>query len=288
MTPVAVAGPLRLGAFRMRGIPVAQAFGWDLIDTTAGPEALSRRSRYDTIILVKYHHGCAGQLRRSCRRLIYDVLDAWPRDSIAEPALFWQQCRNDVGFDDIVVTTPSALQSAIDALPPERVHLLPHHADPRIPGDWYDKRGPIVYAGHRRFVRISKPTLLEAARRLGREFVVAHGGRGWRCLRGASLAVALRLPPTDTPLNRIAKPAVKLENAAAAGLPVLASNHPCVTSVRPEVYSVPDHGLAVGLTDVSYWTEHLARALVSVRLKDPVTLAQHLDGMAALIGNRSR
>src|SRR5262245_38517988 len=188
MTSVAVAGPLRLGAFRMRGLPVAQAFGWDLLDTSAGPEALSLPSRYDTILLVKYHHGCADQLRRSCRRLIYDVLDAWPRDSMAEPATFWKQCQDEVGFDDLVVTTPSALDSAVDALPQRRVHLLPHHADPRITGNWYDEGGPIVYAGHQRFVRIGAPALREAARRLGREFVVAHGGRGWRSLPGASLA----------------------------------------------------------------------------------------------------
>ena len=48
-----------------------------------------------------------------------------------------------------------------------------------------------------------------------------------------ALEKALRLAPHDTPLNRWCKPQVKLENAAAAGCPVLASGHPSVTSLRP-------------------------------------------------------
>ena len=283
MTSVAVAGPVRLGAFRMRGLVLTRAFGWDLLDTTAGPSALPKTT-YDTILVVKHHNGCADQLRDSCRRLIYDPLDAWPPDSTVEPGTFWRQCQDEVDFDDIVVTTPSAKQSAIDALPQARVHLLPHHADPSINGSWYDLEGPIVYAGHRRFVKTSMSALCEAAQRLGKSFVLAHGRSALPCLRGASLAVALRLPPTDTPLNRTAKPAVKLENAAAAGLPVLASDHPCIASVRPEAYIVPGEGIAAGLTDPRFWREHMEQALGSVRLRNPVTLAQHLKNVEALIG----
>ena len=54
---------------------------------------------------------------------------------------------------------------------------------------------------------------------IGRRLVVA---RNYGALQGASLALALRLPPYDTRLYRSCKPQIKLANAAAAGLPVVA------------------------------------------------------------------
>lgn len=280
----AVAGPAKMNAFRVRGM---NDLGYEVIDTARGPEALSNLPFYDTILLVKHHGGCAARLRASCRRLIYDPLDAWPSRTDAQPAVFWRECYEEIGFDDILAVSPSARLSIVGALPAlgsEHVHLAPQNCDRSVEDGWYDPDGPIVYAGHRRGVKLSLSVLREAAGLLGRRFVMAGAGRASvPRLRGASLAVALRLPPDDTPLNRVAKPAIKLENAAAAGLPVLASDHPSITSLRPEVYRVPDTTLASGLDDVRFWAEHLDRALASIRLANPITLDQHASTINDLI-----
>ncbi len=78
----------------------------------------------------------------------------------------------------------------------------------------------------------------EAARRIGRSIVFDHDHHAWRSLKGASLVLATRLPPYAATLNRIGKPAVKVANAAQAGIPVLATDDPAIISLWPDLADV--------------------------------------------------
>jgi len=78
-------------------------------------------------------------------------------------------------------------------------------------------------------------------------------------LRGASLVVAVR-NNHDYELNRWCKPQIKLENAAVAGLPVLASDHPCITT------DFPDGPVTNQLDTLDDWVIAIQTALRGPRL----------------------
>lgn len=82
------------------------------------------------------------------------------------------------------------------------------------------------------------------------------------------------MPPENTDLNVLCKPQVKSENAAAAGLPMLATADPCCQSLRPE---------ACYVDDALSWQENIARALASPPLSDPVTLDEHAAAIHRLL-----
>lgn len=254
----------------MRAAPVAKAIDAPLIH----PEKFSDSGFWDTIVVTKYWPKGI-DLRARCDRLVWDPLDAWESTKPdASPANFWRWCHGQLRFDTIIATSPSAAVSMNHAIGEKvRVVLSPHHADPRIDSSWHDPAGPIVYAGGERFIASNKETLTRAAKYIGREIVWSHDRDCWQALKGASLSLCLRLHPTDNEINRTSKPGVKIENAAAAGLCCLASDHPAITSLRPEI-TVHRGGS---------WEAALLSAYEAGPLKNPVTIGQHIEIMRGLL-----
>ncbi len=166
-----------------------------------------------------------------------------------------------------------------EALPDRvRVHLSPHHADPRIHEGWADKDGPVVYAGLRRFAATGLERIRRACALIGKEFVVAGD---FTALRGASLALALRLAPYDTPLYRRCKPQVKIANALAGGLAVVATDCPAATSLYPDVPAVPVDFSASQLADA------MRHALAGKRAGRRYHLGDHLAAMDRVLGEKA-
>ncbi len=267
---VAFTGRAGLGGAMMRGKAVSQVLGVPFVET----EGVSTQDRIDTLVLVKYW-GDPDELRGKCDRLIFDPLDCWSsfREWLdAEPADFWRWTHRVLRFDEIIATSPACARVMRDALPRVPVHLAPHHADPAISPSCYAPKGSVVYAGRLRYIESELRSIQKACKRLGRRLVVEKAKWTPTCLEGASLFLHLRLPPTDTPLNRHCKPQVKLENAAAAGLPVLASPDPCVTSLRPGVTESSDD-----------WERGIEAALRSEPLANPVSLDEHARTMERIL-----
>lgn len=225
---IAVIGWPGFGAVRMRGMSLCQRFGWQFIDTC---EQLADGEFWDTVIAIKRHFPTA--IRNHCRRLIYDPVDCWSPSDCSLPAEYWRDRHVEFGFDDILGSSTACVQTMIDAkLPQVRIHLAKHHCDPRISCGWHDPRGHVVYAGDPVYIEPARKVIQLACASLGREFVVQSGNDAWTALRGASLCLAIRVPPHDTLLNRYCKPQIKCENAAAAGLPILSTDDPCSMSCR--------------------------------------------------------
>lgn len=267
---VAFVGKRGLGGVVMRGQSVAKKMGVEFLDVSEFPT----KRAYDCIVLVKYWLGKASAIRKSCDRLIFDPLDCWmstkPR---AVPDRFWKWCMNELSFDDIIATS-KACAVTMDKVG-ATIHLLPHHCDGRVTADFYDPLGPVVYSGGLQFVRPEVNNIRDACAHLGKKFVIRSGRGCQEALEGASLCLHLRLWPEDTMLNKWCKPQVKLENAKAAGLPMLATRHPCVSSSVCEG--------VVWSQNYSDWAERVAAALEAPRLKDPMTLDRHVSVIENII-----
>lgn len=215
-----------LGGVQMRGVDVARVLGAAFYDWKRVPS-----HAFDTVIVVKYWDAeTLASLHQRCQRLILDPLDVWtqtrPHD---EPEAFWRWCQSETRCDAMIATSP-AMQESMNAAGVKSI-LIPHHADPRIEPDWYDAAGPVVYAGGLRFLGDARPRIEAACKRLNRRFVAADDRSCWQSLRGAGLALSVRLGEERTPLNVQCKPAVKIANAAAAGVPVLCTDDPAITSL---------------------------------------------------------
>lgn len=238
---IAFTGRPKLGGVQMRGVSVAESMGVPFVPINE----IRKDDWWDVLILVKYWRGYEGVLRAATSRLIFDPLDMFESTKpTAQPEEFWAWCRKSLPFDDILATSPACAATMQAAgIPPDRIHLAPHHADSRIEnnitlsgcGNWHDPSGPVVYCGGLRYIEWALPALQRACQSLGRALIVNTDRDAWRGLRGAALSLHLRMPPFDTLLNQTCKPQVKLENAAAAGVPILCSPHPCTLTLRPEV-----------------------------------------------------
>lgn len=231
----AIVGDCRFGGVQMRGRALARHWAIPLLSPR---EALSM-PHTGTIIAVKCGTA-ASSLRQKCDRLIYDPLDDFvDSPPSTEPAEYWRSKYRQLAFDDILATSPACYETMRSALPPGcRIHLVPHPCDSRVNESWRDPNGPIAYAGMDCFIESGLSRIHEACRRVGKDFV---SGGTCEVLRGASLALALRLPPFNTSLNRHCKPQIKVENAAAAGLPVVTTDCPAARSLRSQVLAVrPD------------------------------------------------
>lgn len=228
---VAVVGRSDYGAVKMRGVRLAKEFGFDFFD---GPP----EKDYDAIVLVKSCH-CRDlrQVRERCSRLIVDPLDSFysHHRQFKRSAEYWRHLYDKLRFDELVATSPACEATMREACPSLPIHLVPHHSDPTLVYDWYDPNGPIAYAGQRCFIKESMELIDTACKAIGRHFEHAYSPKIYR---GAALVLSLRCPPYDTDLNRHCKPQVKLENAAACGLPVLSTDDPAAVSLRPELVTV--------------------------------------------------
>lgn len=277
---VAVCGPRGYGSFRLRGNPLHNHYGWDMLHCHVPLE----RS-YDTVYLVKrrLRRDLPENLSQNCRRLIFDPLDFWSspaRLSTSIPVAWiglWDRYR----FHDIVATSPACYRTMRESLAPRgvRVHLVPHHCDKRIKPDWYNPDGPIVYAGDRCYIGRYIDQIKHACDKIQREFLLAHGQHhsGLR-LEGASLALCLRLPPHDSEFNRYCKPQIKLENAAAARLPVAYNGHPCEMSLRPNGHVIKPENLTT-----SRLATELLLALQAERFDNPFTEQQYVESIKKIV-----
>lgn len=268
---IAFAGRAGLGGFLMRGESVAKVLGADII-----PLPTQRISKhYDVIVLVKYAVGCETLLRNACDRFIFDGLDGWSDKPNATPEDLWRWRYKHLKFDDILATSPACLETMATSVPEARCHLLPHHADAKIDSSWYDPQGPVVYAGGQHYAARYLGDIERACRHVGRKFVGNFGRRPVDSLRGAALQLHPRFPPTDTPLNRLCKPQIKIANAAAAGCPILATAHPCVTSLDSGGCLIDHH---------DNWERLLMRALESSPPVLQSTLQEHAQKLRKLLG----
>jgi hypothetical protein len=234
----AVIGPTSWGSFGMRGNPLVERFGFDRYNSRAKIDPAGRR--YETIIAVKCD--IPPVLRRVSKRLIFDPLDKWfvsNRESDKSPAqwLADEFVRNR--FTDLIAATIPLKDAARRGLPKSvRVHLVPHQADSRIGLDWYDPDGPVVYCGMSKFIEPALPAVRAACERLGRPFVFDTDHHAWKSLKGASLVLAPRVGLRSR-MNLQCKPAVKIANSAQAGIPVLATDDPAITSLYSDVRTAP-------------------------------------------------
>lgn len=234
-------------SYTLRGRPVARAFGWPELQYEGHNilRYIKRTGKMDVGLAIKAPP--TKELADSCGSVYWDLLDGWvSRDRAQmEPEDFWRSIA-DLPFHHLIVCSPAAQESAAAVLK-QPVHCLPHAADPRVESNWHDPDGPIVYAGTREFIAPAFLTLEEAARRLGRKLVIDYSKDSWLSLKGAALVLSVRLGVLCTQLNRLCKPAVKVANAAAAGIPVLCTDDPAILSIwgNQVTYAAPDTFLDV-------------------------------------------
>lgn len=268
---IAVACGGSTGVHKLRAEPLAKHLGCPLFDTSQ-----PITGRFDTIILIKRPLGEVSSIRKACERLIWDPLDCWrhTRKNLIDPARYWQMECESVRPDELIATSPACLGTMqATGLP---VSLVPHACDPSIEPTWYNRHGPIVYYGYPSFIGPVMADLFDAAWAIGRRFVpVDFRVSPVSVLKGACLHLCLRMRPHDYPLNRFCKPQVKLENAAAAGAPVMVSGHPCAASLRSEAFCISHKR--------PRWARLLRQAIDSPRLSDPYTMEKYLSDLDRVI-----
>tara|TARA_R110002051_G_scaffold228982_3_gene291039 strand:- start:120 stop:911 length:792 start_codon:yes stop_codon:yes gene_type:complete len=218
----------------MRGDPIAQRFAWDRYNSRGKVDPGGRV--YDNCLAIKCD--VPPIIRRTAGRIFFDPLDKWfanRTEGAKTPAQWLADEHNRNRFTDLIAATVPMAEAAKRGLPKSvRVHLVPHHADPRVGLDWYDPAGPIVYAGMSKFIEPALETVRRACKLVGREFSYVTKHHAWEGLKGASLVLAPRVG-LRTRLNLNCKPTVKIANAAQAGIPVLATDDPAVMSLYNEV-----------------------------------------------------
>lgn len=262
----------------MRGRPVREVLGFDEIDTRELVR-LRAGANYDVALVVK--SPVPGVVRERSNRIVWEPLDLWygdrgaqeqdPRDWVLRN---WEAC----AFDEIVVSTVPMAEAAEEVLTSRgvRVHLVPHHADPRIGMDWYDADGPIVYAGGSGFVAPVRDQIVAAAAAIDREVKFDHAVHAWRSLAGAALVLAPRIG-LRTRMNLLGKPTVKIANAAKGGIPVLATPDPAIRTLYPNVRVAPPCDWA----DRHILADHMSSAL---RDEPPVAIVPTDDWPAPMLG----
>jgi glycosyltransferase involved in cell wall biosynthesis len=270
-TDFAVVGDRSYVGVNMRGRVLSRHLGCELIE----PRQVHGMARRKTIIAIKRGFSPTAT-RAKCDRLVYDPLDVFC-DSHArvDPVDYWRSVYRELRFDDIIATSPACHGVMRAALPDKvRVHIVPHQCDPRIDRSWRNPDGPVVYAGLNVFVASGVDRIKQACRMIGKDFVM---GESCDVLKGASLALAFRLPPYDTEMYRRCKPQIKLENAAAAGLPAVATDCPAATSLHRNIQTVPVDFSASQLAAV------MQRALNGPGLTDPFTNGRYLAAIDRIL-----
>jgi hypothetical protein len=231
-----IIGPSSYGSFQMRGAPLVKATGWE--NQNSRGKVILNGTR-DVCLAVKCD--IPPVVLRGCSKIVFDPMDKWfsdARKARMDPVAYWKSEYERNPWTDIIATSPSCADAMQSAAAHTTVHLVPHAPDPRIEAGWYDPNGPIVYAGARYFIERYYSQIREAAKLLGREVFFDHDHHAWKSLKGASAVLSLRLPPTNSALNKQCKPQVKVANAAAAGIPVLSTDCPAATSLYGDITTI--------------------------------------------------
>lgn len=280
MPHYALIGPTGYGSFRFVGRPLAERLGCEVYDSRSPFQLTS--AHYRAICTLKAD--VSSEVRRRCELLVYHPVDHWTscgRASAMQPADYWRQQFDRNQFDVIVASTVAAAESMRAALPGSvRVEFVPHPANPGVHPGGFDASGPVVYSGLRTFIAGGLAEITAACLAIGRPFVHSSSSNPSTILRGAALVLAPRLPPSDNPLNRVAKPTQKVENAIAAGLPLLATDCPAITLGYPDACVAK----AADWLDPAILAGRMRAAIDrGPLLRAPFTLCQHLDEMCRLM-----
>lgn len=252
---IGIAGPPDYGTFNLRGLPLCEELDAELINIRHPP-----LKNYDVIIIVKraLERGFSPskEYRKKAGKLIFDPLDYWSSKERLDAFKFWNRTFKQIEPDIVLATSPACklAMSHNDY----RIELVPHSSDPRIRSDWYDPDGPIVYIGDPRFIEARKPVIREATDMMRIPFKTSKDVKD---LKGARLALALRLGPWQTSLNQKCKPQIKVENALAAGIPVLLTGHPAETSLHPSLVCISNPDTRCPKKYISAMTEAIARGI---------------------------
>tara|TARA_R110000824_G_scaffold741_6_gene4611 strand:+ start:214 stop:1995 length:1782 start_codon:yes stop_codon:yes gene_type:complete len=233
-----VVGPKSFGSFRMRGRPITEALGWKELNSRSRI-TMKDGEEYDVGLVTKA--GIPPIVRDRTKRLVWEPLDLWfgnRAEARQEPGDWLLAKWEAYKFDEVILSTIHLADAAKKVLRPKgvKVHLVPHHADPRVGLDWYDPDGPIVYAGAKTFLgdERSIAAIRAAAELVGRKLVLDFDHHGWKSLEGAALVIAPRIGGRSK-MNLIGKPTVKIANAGQAGIPVLATPDGAIRKLFPEV-----------------------------------------------------
>lgn len=267
----AVVGDQRFGGVRMRGRSLSKQLQGKLYT----PLQVQDLAHHSTIVAIK-NIVSPKLIRQKCDRLIYDPLDDFFTLRInVDPVKYWRSRYQELRFDEIIASSPACYDVMRAALPNEViVHLVPHQCDARIDKSWRNPNGPVAYAGLKRFIEPGLDRIETACRMVGKQF---NMGKTCDVLKGASLAIALRLPPHDTALNRRCKPQIKIENAIAAGMPIVSTDCPAAVSLHPEIQTVPTDFSAATLADA------MCTALSGPQQTEPYTDARYLEAMSRIL-----
>ena len=272
-----VIGHPNYGGTKMRGNHVAKL----LNSKVAAPDKLGGIQPRDIIYYIK-DGGCPAMIRRKAKkRLIWDPLDCFYGRSLRTgPARYWLAKYGELKFDDILATSPACYEVMRNSLPKEvRVHLVPHQCDPRVSSDWRDPDGPVVYTGLGAFIETKLAVIKQACASIGKKFVSSPNQNS---LKGASLALALRCAPYNTDINKLCKPQIKIENAAAAALPMVTTSDPATISQRPEL---SEYDVSSGFT-ASQLADSMSRALAGPPLANPYTDSDFIAAISEILGIR--
>ncbi len=272
---VAVIGNRKYGGVRMRGEILAQHLGCKFIE----PGQVRGMARRRTVIAIKNDY-CAETIRRRCDRLVFDPLDSFFAENLkTDPIEYWRSKYSALRFDDIIATSQACFDVMRQALPSHvGVHLVPHQSDSGVRESWMDPDGPVVYAGLSRFVESGLERIQKACQMIGKRFVM---GPEVDVLEGSSLVLSLRLRPYDSELNKYCKPQIKLENAAAAGIPAVSTNCPAAMSRFPNIPTVPVDFTSAQLADA------MRQALDCNLTPEPFRDIHYLAAMDRLLSRES-
>lgn len=150
--------------------------------------------------------------------VIYDPLDVFYPNPHQDPIEFWRKHNETFGYYvDIWVATSPACRTVMIKAGIKRVAMIPHWPDPRVKRGTYNAEGPIVYDGLKGFVEACPFDFLH--KRFDQWGVSLRHDQANAVTPSAVLCA--RFGSTNTPLNSLCKPQIKLANALAARLPAL-------------------------------------------------------------------
>ncbi len=236
-----VIGPTSWGSVKMRGRPIAEHLGFGLLNSRARI-SLPERERIDVVHAVKCD--VPPVVQEKAGRILFDPLDKWfgdRRRARMTPAEWIREEYKRNKFHDLIAATKTLERAAKENLPTSvRVHLVPHAADKRVERIGANPAGPVVYSGLGQFIEPARKSIEKACELLGRRFVVDTSNAPWSVWKAErpSLILAPRIAGRST-MNVECKPTVKIANAVAAGLPVLATPDPAIVSLYFDVRTAP-------------------------------------------------